>query len=401
MNRRFTFPIVLALAALLWPAAAVAQQSNLLQPAAVNQLAPPGWSVTPSLAYGGSWDDNVLVRGEGDPTAADFLNVVNPRVALDFTGRRGQISTNYDGAFAIYRDLDSLNSYDQRFSFLGRRLLSPHVVLFVRNQAASVPTTELSEFIAVPFVRTGSRLDDLRSGVEVAFTKRTSMIASYHFQWIDFDLISPGANALRGGHSHGGNVSFKYLQTQQLAFTADYDLQRAIIGSLGEEFNVQNAWGGFEYKFSESTRTFAAAGFSRLGFTRFAGAQTGPAWRMGVSRQIRTGSAQVIYSNSYVPSYGFGGTTQNEELTARLNLPFRRRFYSNSALSWRSNAPLTIGLPLRSTWFQTTLGYMATPRVGFEMFYTGTHQTIDRPGGQLERRRFGFQVITAKPVRIR
>ena len=63
--------------------------------------------------------------------------------------------------------------------------------------------------------------------------------------------------------------------------------------------------------------------------------------------------------------------------------------------------PLTIGLPLRSTWIQSTLGFMATPWAGFEMFYTGTHQTIDRPGGQLERRRFGFQVITAKPVRIR
>ena len=62
-----------------------------------------------------------------------------------------------------------------------------HVALFARNSAADVPTTELQEFVGVPFVRTGSRIDDLRGGVEAAFTKRTSMVVSYDFQWVDFD----------------------------------------------------------------------------------------------------------------------------------------------------------------------------------------------------------------------
>jgi hypothetical protein len=39
--------------------------------------------------------------------------------------------------------------------------------------------------------------------------------------------------------------------------------------------------------------------------------------------------------------------------------------------------------------------------VRLEAFYSGAHQTIDQPGGVLDRNRVGFQIITARPVRIR
>jgi len=402
MNRAFTSSIALLLAALLRPAAAAAQESNFLPPASANLQSPAGWSITPSLAYAGSWDDNVLIRGKGDAATADFLSVVNPRGTLDFNGRRGQMSATYDGAFLLYRDLATLNSYDQHGWFVGRRLVSPHVALFVRNTAASVPTTELSQFIAIPFLRTGSKLDDLHGGVEAAFSKRTSMIASYDFQWVEFDHSQPGSEALQGGHSNGASLSLKHLLTERFALTADYALQHAIIGSLGEAFNVQNAYGGGEYKLSDLTRIFAVAGISRLVVTQFSQNRTGPAWRLGLSRQLRTAGVHVLYSRSFVPSYGFGGTMQNEEMTGRFSVPLGRRFYSNSGLSWRRNDPLTDGgLPLRSYWIEGTLGFVATPWVRIEAFYAGTHQTINRPGGQMDRNRAGFQVITAKPVRIR
>ena len=146
---------------------------------------------------------------------------------------------------------------------------------------------------------------------------------------------------------------------------------------------------------------FAEAGLSRLGVTQFAGVRTGPAWRVGLARQFRTAGVDLLYNRSFVPSYGFGGTTQNEEATARLRLPLGRRLYSASALSWRRNDPLTPDeLPLRSFWVEGTLGYVATPWVRLELFYAGTRQTIDRPGGTLDRNRIGFQVTTAKPVRV-
>jgi len=110
----------------------------------------------------------------------------------------------------------------------------------------------------------------------------------------------------------------------------------------------------------------------------------------------------VLYNRAFVPSYGFGGTTQNEELTARLNLPLSRRLSSRSSFAWRTNDPLTLGdLSLRSWWIEESIGYNVQPWVRMEAFYAGTRQTIDRPGGLMTRNRFGFQIITVKPLRIR
>jgi hypothetical protein len=67
----------------------------------------------------------------------------------------------------------------------------------------------------------------------------------------------------------------------------------------------------------------------------------------------------------------------------------------------RGNDPLTLGgLPLRSLWLEGNVGYMLTPSVHLEVFFEATHQTIDRPGGDVDRNRIGFQVTTAKPMRI-
>src|SRR5262245_10495999 len=414
MRRVLLFIIALAATALGGAAPVAAQETNLQPTADANPLAPAGWSFTPSFAYSGAWDDNVLIRGNGDQAPTDFLSVINPRGTLDFNGRHGQVSASYDGAFLLYRDLTSLNSYDQHGWLFARRLLTPHVALFVRNTAASVPTTELAQFIAVPFVRTGSRLDVLRSGIEVAFTKHTSMIGSYDFEYVDFDHSQPGAESLLGGHSHGGSLNLRHQIGPRATLTADLGVQHGLVGRvIDQTFDIQNVWLGGEYKLSELTHVFASAGVSHVAATETSTDKTGPAWRLGLVRQFRDAAIELLYSRSFVPSYGFGGTMQNEELTGRLRLPLARRVYTSTAVSWRKDDPLLDRswrkndplldreLPLRSVWIEGTIGYAATPWVRLEVFYGGTHQTVDRAGGQIDRNRIGFQVITAKPVRIR
>ena len=401
MSRIHALAAALLGAAVIGPGTASAQESNLMPAASANSQAPAGWSITPSLTYGASWDDNVLVRGNGDTKLPDFLNVISPRAVIDLNGRRGQVAATYDGAFLLYRDRSALDSYDQHASFFGRRLLTPHLAVFARNHAASVPTTELSQFIATPFIRTGSRLDDLHTGIEAAFTKRTSIVASYDFQWVQFDHSTAGSESLLGGHSHGGSMALTRLLNERLSLTAAADLQHATIGAGAQAFDVQNFRAGGDYKLSELTHVFAEAGVSRLGVTSFSDARVGPALRLGVARQFRTAGVDLLYSRSFVPSYGFGGTMENEEASARFRLRLSRRAYSTSAVSWRRNDPLTVAeLPLRSYWLEGTLGYAITPWVHLEMFYAGTRQTIDRPGGTLDRNRIGFQLTTAKPVRV-
>jgi uncharacterized protein (PEP-CTERM system associated) len=401
MRRALLFTIALGAATLLRPAAAAAQETNLVPTPEGNPQAPAGWSFTPSFAYSGAWDDNVLVRGTGDTSPHDFLNVVNPRGTADYNGRRGQMSASYDGAFLLYRDLGSLDSYDQHAWFFGRRMLSRHVALFVRNTAASVPTTELSQFIGIPFVRTGSRLDSLKGGMEIVFTKRTSLAAGYDFEWVDFDQSQPGAERLRGGHSHGGSANLRHTFSERLALVADVAMQHAIVATINEVFDVQNASAGVEFKLSELTRVFATAGVSHLVQTETATSRTGPAVRIGLSRHFRTADVDLGYSRSFVPSYGFGGTMQNEETNVRVRVPLARRVYTAGGLSWRRNDPLVdIEPPLRSLWIEATLGYAMTPWARLEGFYASSRQTVDRPGGEADRNRVGFQVVTSKPVRI-
>jgi hypothetical protein len=401
MNRLLAFTIVL-LGALVQSSTVEAQASNFVPVASADPQAPPGWSFTPALVFGSSWDDNVLIRENGDQAPGDVLSVLNPRATLDFNGAHGQLAASYDGAFLLYRELNQLNSFDQHGALFGRRQVSRHLALFVRNSAAAVPTTELQALVAVPFVRAGSRLEDLRTGIEAAFSARTSVVASYDFQWVDFDHSLPGTEGLLGGHSHGTTLTLRHVQDKRLTMTADYDLQHATLNEGGGVFDVQNLWAGGEYKLSAVTRFFAEGGVSRLSPAGLAETRTGPAWRIGLTRTVRRASVDLLYNRSFVASYAFGGTMQNEELTGRLQLPLGRRLYTTSALSRRTDDPLTSGeIPLRSYWIEGSIGYAVTPRVRFEAFYAGTRQTIDRPGGVLDDNRVGFQIITAKLMRLR
>jgi len=361
-----------------------------------------GWTITPTIVYSGGWDDNVLVRGEGDEAPGDFVNIVNPRAQADFKGRKGQLSGSYDGAFLLYRDLNTLNSYDQHGSFLGRRLITPRVALFVQNSFASAPTTELAQLVGVPYTRTGTQLDDLHSGVEWALSKRNSLNASYHFSWVEFDQGPDFSTSLLGGHSHGGLVAFRRRLSARATLTADYDLTHALMDGAFREFNVTNSAGGVEYKFSDLFQISGAVGVARLFINGLGQARTGPVYRAGLTRRFQSSALDVIYNRSFVPSYGFGGTTQNKELVTRFNVSLSRRWFANSSVAWRSNDPLTLGDPaLRSWWTETSVGYDVQPWVRIEGFYAWTRQTTDLPGGLMKRNRFGFQIITVKPVRIR
>jgi hypothetical protein len=254
----------------------------------------------------------------------------------------------------------------------------------------------------VPFVRTGTKLDVLRAGVEAALTKRTSLVASAEYQWVSFDHRLPAAATLLGGHSVGGTVNLSHQITARAALIADYDQQHATL-SGGQRFDIQNMSAGVEYRVSNATRVVAAGGVSHLNaVTTATAARTGPLLRLGLMHQSRRFGTDLLYSRSFVPSFGFGGTSQNEETTGLLRVPLARRLYARSAVSWRRNDPLTVAeLPIRSLWIEGNVGYVLTSFVRIEGFYSRTHQRIDRPGGTLDRTRVGFQVITAKPVRIR
>jgi len=378
-----------------------AQRSNFGFADGTEAVPRTGWIFTPSLAFQGAYDDNALLLYEPEPPR-DFLTILNPRADVTFLGRYGEFDANYDGAFLMYRDLNTLNSYDQRASVSGRRALTKRVTISARNAFADMPTTELVNFVAVPFVRTGSRLDDFNTGIDVAVTKHTTLSGGYHFQWAEFDQPTTlPAFALHGGHSHGAAANLKHELSDLTALTASYNFQHAYVVN-GSTFDVVNADVGLDRQLLSTTRVYGAFGFSRLGVSQNFAARVGPSYRAGIIHHIRQTSITAGYSRSYVPAFGFGGTFQNEEFLSQVHMPLARRVYTNSSVSWRRNEPLEPNsLRLKSFWWETSVGYAVEQWVRIEGFFQFEHQEIDRPGGTLGRKRIGFQVVTSKPLRVR
>jgi len=362
----------------------------------------PGWTLTPSLATSRTFDDNVLVRGPGDLTAQDYLTTVSPRGELAFNSPRGHFSAQYDGEFAGYQNLQGLNSYSQSGSMSLKRMLSKRSTFFFTASAASSPTTELLQIIGVPFVRVGSFTDDARAGLERIVSKRLTITVGAHFGQARFDQSQAYAAVLLGGNSVGGDVSLRHRLTARTSLTADADAQYATIGQAREPFAIQHAMGGVEQQLSQNFRVFAAGGISRLGETSFGPARTGPSIRVGISERYRSAIVDVSYNRSFVPSFGIGGTTQNEDLTARVRLPITRRLYTQDLVSLQQADPLVIASPqLRSAWLELSVGYAVQRWIRVEGFFAGTRQTVDRPDLLLMHNRYGIQVIASKPVRIR
>ncbi|HUR33025.1 MAG TPA: hypothetical protein VM032_04470 [Vicinamibacterales bacterium] len=376
---------------------ATAQQAD---PRLSEERQPVGWSVTPRVSSSTAWDDNVLIQGKGDALSSDLNTAINPGGSLDFVGKRGSFAASYSGSVQLYRDFSTLNSYDQSMNVSGRRQMTPHLLLFGQQSYSKTPTTELPALAGIPFLRIGARIADLRGGIEATPSKRLSIAASYNFQWIAFDKDPLLGVSLLGGHSNGGSAGAKYQISTRTMLTADYDLQRASI-ITGGRFTVQNSWAGADYRLTDASHIYGALGIARLDAADLGTGKTSPAWRLGYARRFESAAIDVLYARSFVPSYGSGGTLSNEELTSSLHVPFGRRTYAEGTLSWRTNEPLVAGdLPLTSIWAGGVLGYAVHPWLRVEGFYGGTHQTIDRPGGRLDRRRIGVQVVTAKPVRI-
>ena len=388
-------------AVLLAAATAAAQQTNLTDLTGAQSSVAPGWGFTPSLVLSHTYDDNVLLHGPGDPQERDNIDIINPRGDVTYNGPHATFSARYDGAFARYNSLSDLNSYSQRATVYGKRQLSKRVSYFLDASATAAPTTEFLELSGVPFVRTGVFTDAIRTGFENAVTSHTTISADARIEHAQFDATQQYANLLLGGNSIAGDLSIRRRLSERTTLTADMDAQRATLGAQAEVFDIQHATGGVERQLSENVRLFAAGGISRLSASAFGPERTDPSWKLGLVQRYRSTIIELSYNRAFVPSFGFGGTTQNEEVLARVHLPITRSIYTTDLVSYRRDDPLVIDVShLRAFWMELSVGYAARPWMRIEAFFNGTRQDAG-VASALTHNQYGIQVITSKPVRIR
>jgi hypothetical protein len=370
----------------------------------------PGWVFTPSVGMGGGWDDNVLLVHPADRPPPDYASPISPALSLDYTGRRSQLSTGYRGSWVFYRTLGDLNSFDQTLRVSGQHRFTSRLTLFGQEHLTAAPSTDAVLLAGVPFYRIGTRTNAATGGLDAALAAGTRLRTTYTLRSVAFDRDDPIGQLLQGGHAHELTVSLRRDVSARLSLGGEYAFNRAIVAaglapdSPGEDrFNIQRSSVIVQYRLSPTVGLSGSFGIARLGGSLTHPAQTGPTWGFGASRRGRYATVSAGYERSYVPSFGFGGTFQNEELTGGVLVPFaRRRAYVDGRFSWFQNDPLAAGQPkLRTLSASSILGYRATRWLSAEAYYVRTQQDSQIAGGQLARNQLGFRMVAARPMRLR
>ena len=382
----------------------------------LEQATAPGWVFTPGISVAETWDSNVLLSTEGSTTSGDFLTVFTPRGALGYRGRRSTLQFDYQGSYQLYQQLSELNAFDQRSNASFRQRLSPGVTFFAQNSFSKSPTTDEIDLPGVEFRRQGVMMDDARGGVDARLSKRTTLNAAYAFQWLDFDEsqgLLPVNGLTRGGHAHGASARLQQTLTARVSVGGEYDMRRGIVDELNE-FNVQNALGTVDWRLTPTLQLSAGAGLSWLSASRGEEMQSAPAFRAELSGIGRRLGWNVGYRRSFLPSFGFGGTFENQELTAGFLSTLTRRLDWSGTLAYRVNDPLipqttptasdplvAQDLSLESLWLRSSISYLATRWMRVEGFYAAVLQDSQRAGGKVNRSRLGVQVVTSTRMRVR
>jgi hypothetical protein len=144
-------------------------------------------------------------------------------------------------------------------------------------------------------------------------------------------------------------------------------------------------------------------GISRLAGGVIGETRTGPTMRAGISRHTPSLTISASYERSFIPSFGFGGTFQNEAYEANVNVPFgRNRGYANGSVAWLNSDSLQPTQPsLQSLFLASTVGYHLTRWLSLEGFLDRTRQDSQQAGGQIGRTQVGFRMVAAKPMHFR
>ena len=361
----------------------------------------PGWSVTPGLSIGAVRDNNVaLTAPEATaPPDADSLFAIEPFGSLEFRSPRTEFSTGYRGYMRRYMEISELNGLDQRAHLALRHHATRRLVIFVRDNYLDVPTTDEVELNGLPFVRTGSRTNSFQGGIEARLTKFTDLITRYDLTWVDFE---DKGTLLTGGWVNGINTNLTHRVNARTSLGAEYSIRFADLNEGTRSMTFHDAGGVVSYALAEHTTFSAAAGVSHLADELLNETRTAPYFRASLMHRLETATIGTSYERSFVPSFGFGGSNESQEVRGFVHMPIpTNRAYVQGMVAWRRSIPfLSTALELDSILTRATIGYALARWFRVEGFHAFTRQDSKVTGGEINRHRIGAQMVISRPMRI-
>jgi hypothetical protein len=388
-----------ALGVLLTTAPAAAQNSE--QIVEIESYRIPGWSFTPSVAVGTVYDNNIGLtapRADLGQTQGDTVFNVVPGAQLEYIRKRTDFSVGYRGFVRRYLSVDGLDSFDQRASMGLKHLVSRRLTLFARDSYLDTPTTDETELNGVPFRRTGSRNNTFAAGSEYRVTKFVKLSTRYDSTWVAFDRPEI---YLTGGWIHALRNELSYQVSKHVSLGGEYAYRRAALDEGQRRFDFQDMGGVAHFALSAHTEASAAGGYATLRDHNFHTTRTGPYVRVGIAHMLDRATVGANFDRQYVPSFGFGGSSNNQELRGYVQMPVRQRLYTQASATWRRTMPFeTETLAVDSIWLRTAFGYSASRWMRLEALYTYTSQDSIVTGGEVSRHRIGAQFVISQPMRI-
>lgn len=362
----------------------------------------PGWSVTPGVTVGAVYDSNVgLANAPADTgrTQSDRLVLVQPSGELEFVSPRTQFSTGYQGNLRRYVDLDQLNGFDQRVHASFRRLATKRLAFSLSESYGQSPTTDELELNGVPFSRTGSRRNSLGGRVDARLTKFTTVGLSVDHTWVSFERTG---TLLTGGSVSGGRVDLSRRVRERVSVGLEYGVRFAEFDEGTRQVTFHDAGGTVQVGLGERTSAGFASGLSYLDDRSLGETRRGPYVRADVTHGTEHATFGASFDRTFVPTYGFGGSSRSQQLRGFARMPFaQNRMHLQGSASWRKTDPfLSGGLSLETATLRSTLGYSAARHLRLEVFYALTRQDTGVAGGNINRQRAGAQVVLSQPMRI-
>jgi hypothetical protein len=385
----------------------------------------PGWSFTPGISFGGSFDSNVALANppaDTGRTQSDRLFTFQPFGQLEYFSPRTDFSTGYRGYARRYVEVRELDGFDQQAFLSFRRLATRRLTFFLSDTYLAAPTTDEVELNGVPFRRTGTRTNTASAGLEARLTKFTDLTTRYDFQWVDFDqgdtFDQPGRTGqpgdqpgtfdrprsfLTGGWVNSWRTELRRRLSERVAVGGEYALRLADLNEGTRELLFQDAGGTVRFLLDAHTTLSAGAGVSYLDDRLFGDRRTGPYYRASLTHEADRATLGLSFQRMFVPSFGFGGSSDSQELRGFVRMPVNKnRMYVQASAGWRRSEPFISGeLELDTFRVQTTFGYSATRWLRLEAFHAYTRQDSKVTGGEIDRQRAGGQIVISQPMRIR
>lgn len=370
------------------------------RPAEFQTYMTPGLTFTPGISLAGVWDSNVALASPVGTPAADNLFIVEPFGQLELVSPRTELIAGYKGYIRRYLDVDALNGFDQRGYLSVRRMATRRLTVYARNEYADVPTTDEVELNGLPFSRTGSKSNRLAAGVEARLTKYTDLNVRYENTWVKFDRSEPFLN---DGWINSLETDLRRHLTARLSVGAEYGIRKADLQDGRRTIWFHDMGGLVSYAVGPQTKLLVSGGYSFLTDKLLDRDRRGPYVRAELSHDLERATIGASFEKSFVPSFGFGGSSDSQEVRGYIRMPLaQNRFYVQSSGAWRRTDPLVLEeLHLDTLQASNTVGYALARWLRFEAFHVFTRQDSRITGGEVNRQRAGAQIVVSQPMRIR